>query len=396
MVGLVVVTPRLVARLPDARPWPWPARAATEATVTTVGTTLATLPASAWWFQAVPPLAVPANLVAMPLLGLLAVPCSAAAAWAPAPLDALAAWVGTVLCRVAVWLLGWCAVEPWTPAVGPVGAVVLTAAVALFLARPAAGTLLAAAVLWPWRPTPAGTRVTFLDVGQGDAVLVERPDGTRLLVDGGAHPTAVVGWLRRQGIRHLDTVVQTHPDRDHVGGLPAVVRGVRVDRIWAHDPAPELAAAALAAGVPLLRDDPAWLWPDPESSPGGNDASIVLAVDGFLLTGDVEAPAETVVAGRLRPVCVLKVPHHGSATSTTGTLLAAIDPALAVVSVGRNAYGHPAPEVLARLRADGAEVRTTAAGGTLVVERAGDEVLVTDAAGTTRLPCRGPGLRTGP
>jgi competence protein ComEC len=388
MAGLVVVTPRLTERLPDAKAWPWPAKMGFEATVTTVGTTLATLPASAWWFQAVPPLAVPANLVAMPLLGLLAVPCGAVACWAPWPLAGWGAALGTLLCRVSVWLLSWCAVEPWTPAVGPVGAVALTLAVGLFLVRPWAGALLAAACLWPARRAPTGTRVTFLDVGQGDAALVEQPDGTRILVDGGAAPTAVVNWLRRRGIRHLDTVVQTHPDRDHAGGLPAVVRGLRVDRIHAHEPAPELAAAALARGVPLLRDDPSWLWPDPETSAGGNAASIVLAIDGFLFTGDVEAESEAALAPRVGRVCVLKVAHHGSATSTTPALLAAIDPALAVVSVGRNRYGHPAPEVSARLAEDGAVVRATREVGTIVVERHGDDLVVSDRDGTAHARCR--------
>jgi competence protein ComEC len=388
MAGLVVVTPRLVERLPDVRGWPWPLRAGAEATVTTLGTTLATLPAAAWWFQAVPPLAVPANLVAMPLLGLLAVPCAAAACWAPGPLAALGAGIGTALCRLAVWLLGFCAVEPWTPAVGPVGAVALTAAVALFLARPWAGTALAAACLWPCRPAPVGTRVTFLDVGQGDAALVERPDGRRLLIDGGAHPTAVVTWLRRRGVRRLDAVVQTHPDRDHAGGLPAVVTGVAVDAIWAHDPAPDLAAAAVSAGVPLHRWHPAWTWPERGSAPERNESSIVLEIDGFLFTGDVGAASEALLAPELTPACVLKVPHHGSDRSTTPALLAAIDPVLAVVSVGRNPYGHPAPRVLDDLRADGARVRTTLEAGTLEVERRGDDLWVRSRDGAEHLRCR--------
>lgn len=383
MVGLVVVTPELSARLPDVRGRTWLVRAGTEATVTTVGTTLATLPASAWWFQAVPPLAIPANLVAMPLLGFLAVPCAAAAAWAPGPVAAVAAWVGTWLCRVALWGLGGCAVAPWTPATGPVGAALLVGALAVARLRPAPGLLLGAGTLWALRLPPAGTRVTFLDVGQGDAALIERADGSRTLVDGGANPTAVLGWLRRQGIRHLDLVVQSHPDRDHAGGLPAVVRELSVGRIEAWEAAPELTAAADAAGAPLSTAGPDWVWPRPiPGAPSGrNDASVVLSVDGFLFTGDVEEPAEALLAARLPPTCVLKVPHHGSATSSSPTLLAWVDATVAVVSVGPNRYGHPDDGVLARLSADGAQLFTTQHDGTVVVERRGPALTVRSRAG---------------
>lgn len=392
MVGLIVVSPALAARLPDASRASWPVKAGAEATITTVGTTLATLPASAWWFQAVPPLAIPANLVAMPVLGFLAVPCGAAACWAPWPLDALGAWVGTWLCRGALWALSWCAVDPWTPAAGPLGAVVLAGAVALGLSRPWWGALVGAGTLVTLRLPPGGTRVTFMDVGQGDAALVERADGTRTLVDGGAHPTAVSQWLRRQGIRRLDVVVQTHPDRDHAGGLPAVVRGLSVGRVEAYAPSPDLLAAAVETETPLVAMSPAWLWPrsDGPLPTGRNGASVVFAESGFLFTGDSDAASEALYAAassRPEPVCVLKVGHHGSRTSTSPTLLAWVDAAVAVIPVGPNRYGHPADEVVERLTADGAAVWTTLDHGTIVAERSGAVVSLRSARGSLQARC---------
>ncbi len=238
-----------------------------------------------------------------------------------------------------------------------------------------------------------------LDVGQGDAILVVSPNGRRMLVDGGPDPRAVLDGLGRHlppWDRRLDVVVLTHPDLDHVGGLPAVLE--RYDVGWVLDPdlpaeSPDAAfwsatrhaeparVVRAAAGGRIALDPEAGvaadiLWP-PEPRLAGvgaeaNNNAVVLRLaygrTSALLTGDIEAPAEAALlaAGARLDAQVLKVAHHGSATSTTADWLAAVRPAMAVIGVGAdNRYGHPDPGVLERL--DAAVVRRTDRDGEIEV-----------------------------
>ena len=226
--------------------------------------------------------------------------------------------------------------------------------------------------------------LTVLDIGQGDAILVEAPDGSTMLVDGGPDPELT---LRRIGAnlpyfaRRIDVLVLSHPHQDHVAGLVEVLDRHRVGAI-VHAGIPfenpayaRLLADAADAGVPVvvaragqgLAVGPATvtvLYPSAADAAGPlpegdiNNGSIVLrlAFGGFsaLLTGDAEAPVEAALAtrGLLGSVDVLKVGHHGSTSSTTPGLLGAVRPSLAIISSGAgNEYGHPAPETLAALSA---------------------------------------------
>lgn len=252
-----------------------------------------------------------------------------------------------------------------------------------------------------------GLQVHFLDVGQGDAVFLRFPGGKTMLVDGGgagleagvpfdAGRQRVVPFLRRQGVRRLDWVVVTHPDQDHVGGLPAVAAAVPVGEIWVPagtgtGPGQEalLAVAgrrqipvrAVAAGYRL---EPApgvrveVLNPPPEGPAGGregltsrNEASVVLSVaygaQAFLLAGDIGRETEVRLATGGAPVraTVLKVGHHGSATSTGPEWLGAVGGPVAVISVGNNRYGHPSPWVIDRLRQAGYRIYRTDRHGTV-------------------------------
>lgn len=236
-------------------------------------------------------------------------------------------------------------------------------------------------------------RIVVLDVGQGDAILVEGGNGGRLLVDGGPDPGRLLIALDERlppWDRRVDAVILTHPHEDHVAGLAVLLRRYRVDRVYEPGmlgPGPGYAAWldtldaaeggpsrwALATGDRLAVDDVRLrvLWPDPGRVPeqpadGGtaiNNVSIVLLgeVGGrrFLLTGDVEEGVDPELVARGLPVVdVLKVAHHGSRTASTEAFLAAVRPRVAIVSAGRgNPYGHPAPSTLGRL--------ATAAGRTL-------------------------------
>jgi competence protein ComEC len=245
-------------------------------------------------------------------------------------------------------------------------------------------TVMLGAITIGARPDGA-LHVTALDIGQGDAILVETPGGATMLVDGGPDPELT---LRRLGAnlpfaaRRIDLLVLSHPHQDHVAGLVDVLDRFRIGLVVhagidfenaAYD---RLLADASRAAVPvhlartgdvLALDGSTSLeivYPDEadasSSLPDGdiNNGSVVMLLrhGGFtaLLTGDAEAPIEAALIGRgrLDPVDLLKVGHHGSHSSTTPGLLDATRPSVAVISSGEgNEYGHPAPETLATLAA---------------------------------------------
>jgi competence protein ComEC len=213
------------------------------------------------------------------------------------------------------------------------------------------------------RPVPLVDRVTFLDVGQGDAALVELSSGQRLLVDGGPPSERVLRWLRRRGIGRLDAVVATHADADHLGGLMPVLRSLDVEALWIQDPDGMDEAIDLAVGrsIDLVRFAE-------EKEGSRNDRSLVVVAAQTLFTGDIGMAREARLLTRLGPVPVLKVPHHGSRSSSSAALLDAIQPRIAVVGVGRhNRYGHPHPDVVDRYRQRDIELFRTDVHGTIEV-----------------------------
>ncbi len=367
LLGLLRVTPWLLRWLPPDLPRP--ARLLAESAAGTTGCAVGTLPAAAWWFQEWAPLTLPANLLALPLSSVWLVPCSALATFGPPHLAAWAGRAGTVGSELLLFLLRPLAVEPWHPAVGPLGALAL---VVPLLFRPRIRWWLPAAVLalWPAR-WPSVDTATFLSVGQGDAALLQGADGTAILVDGGPPGEGVVRWLRRSGIRHLDAVVATHGHLDHIGGLIPVIQQLQVDRLEVRDAegmAPLLAAAA-TRGVPVVWPTDVGVLHPPPGFPAKdrNDRSIVLRWGPVLMAGDAGLAAEAALS-TAAPAPVLKVGHHGSRTATSAAWLNQIRPRLAIVSVGaHNVFGHPHADVLQRLAAAGIAVRRTDVVGTIQV-----------------------------
>jgi competence protein ComEC len=271
-------------------------------------------------------------------------------------------------------------------------------------------SLLAGGLAIAHRPD-GSTKVTVLDVGQGDAILVEGDRGGRMLVDGGPDPDRLLIELDRRlppWDRRIDVVVLTHPHEDHVAGLALLLSRYRIGKVFEpgmRGPGPGYVAwnaaldrtgapprGKLVTGDRLAVDDLRFdvLWPDPGRVPaeppdagrGINDVSIVLLgeIDGrrILLTGDVEDDVDPLLAARgLPPVDFLKVAHHGSGTASTVAFLGIVHPQVAVVSAGAdNPYGHPARSTLEHLAATGAQVLRTDTDGSVQVAFGGGRMTV--------------------
>ncbi len=269
--------------------------------------------------------------------------------------------------------------------------------------------------------------VDFLDVGQGDSALVTMPDGVTLLVDGGGRPSflrnptddtstepeesqarsigeAVVSeYLWWRGLDQVDYILATHADADHIDGLNDVaqnfrVRGAFVARMPSDDPeysrfAHTVAATKTPVEVIQAGDvmdfgsvEAIVLWPAAvanTNAPSRNNDSVVLRLQfgerAILLTGDIENGAENVMvrASENLRVDVVKVPHHGSRTSSTEPFVLAARPSLAIISVGQTSiFGHPHKEVVERWQVSGAEVLITGRCGTITVTTDGRELKV--------------------
>ena len=287
-----------------------------------------------------------------------------------------------------------------------------------------AQTFLVATILF--HPLSAGRptgklRVDFLDVGQGDAALVTMPDGVTLLVDGGGRPNflspsensggrdvrtigemVVAEYLWWRGLEGVDYVLATHADADHIDGLNDVVRYFRVrSALVGRKPENDsdfskfsktLQATATHVEVVQAGDVLDFgsvkvrvLWPARfgSNSRSANNDSVVLRLEfgaiSMLLTGDIEKEAESQLlsGGNDVKADVVKVPHHGSRTSSTEGFVAAVKARFAIISVGQHSmFGHPHKEVVERWQKSGAAVLTTGKSGTVTVETDGKTLSV--------------------
>jgi competence protein ComEC len=224
--------------------------------------------------------------------------------------------------------------------------------------------------------------ITFFDVGQGDAALVQFPGGKTLLVDAGGGfqnwnigSRELVPELTRRGILRLDYALLSHPDQDHGYGFKGIFEKLQVGELWMHAGEPSrgpqrrltelLEVAAWRTGAQLRRFGRAAvvdvagarlrLIPLGDRVSSSNDRSLVLALEfagcRALFTGDMEKPQENILARQWpEPIQILKVAHHGSKTSSTKPWIEVLAPRWAVISVGLpNRYAHPSPEVIQRL-----------------------------------------------
>lgn len=335
---------------------------------------------------------LPVNVVAIPLVTFVIVPLAMAGlvlgAWLPGA--GMACWRLSVVIadgfdRALQWAAAWPGAASDLALPGALPWCLALACGLLLMPRRLPGRWLASwpllALAWPQPAlSPGQLRVVFLDVGQGLSVLVQTA-GHKLLFDTGppmgaradAGSRVILPYLRWAGVAALDVLVFSHDDLDHTGGGGAVLAGLPVRQVlgvW-----PSLLKSVPAASRPPWRGCRAgehwvwdgvrfdWLWPDPmHLLPDDNNNSCVLRVSApggsVLIPGDLEKPGEqrllTSSAAHLLRADVLALGHHGSNTSTSPAWLAAVRPREVVASVGyRNRYRHPAPPVLARLRAAG-------------------------------------------
>jgi len=250
-------------------------------------------------------------------------------------------------------------------------------------------------------------RVTFLDVGQGDATLLEFPNGTTLLIDCGPVTSrfdtgekTILSFFRAKGISKLDALVLTHPDNDHIGGAISLLSALAINRIyfagkWKLDEKLQFRTdSAMMHENARVRDiragDSITLDPhirilvlspprEPEEVEASNNTSIVLKVEygaiSYLFTGDAERDAETEMVrtyGDALQSDVYKVGHHGSTTSSTPAFILKVKPRIAVISCGRlNRFNHPRQEILTRLQLVGASVFRTDLDGAIILESDG-------------------------
>jgi competence protein ComEC len=406
VAGLAVLGPRLRRAIPWA-PGTGHLRAAAEAAIqgacASAAATLATAPLVALHFRRLSLLAVPANLIGVPLGAALTV-VAALAGLASAASAALCALL-LQACRPLAWALlalgdlfatpGWSSLGLASP--GTLGAAACFGLGAGSLAvrgrlRWALALGAAAALLGPGPMRAMAARraglleVVFLSVGQGDAAVVRLPDGSAVLIDCGGEARGrydpgerdVLPFLRDAGIRGLAAAFVTHPHPDHLLGLPAVADAIPVERLFTSGRTGDEAARAalarlppsrvLSAGDLFERDQVRFEVLGPPNHHGeldDNDASLVLRIvygsTSFLFLADVGAAGEQglLERGGLAST-VAKVPHHGSRHNSSAALVEAVRPRWAVVSVGaRNRFGFPHPEAVARWRSSGAEVLRT-------------------------------------
>jgi competence protein ComEC len=405
------------------------------------------LPVMAGTFSRVTAAGLALNIVAVPAMAVVQV--AGLVVVLLAPIHALGALAGLVAHLAATAILEsarlvdvapWLAIRVPRPSALTISTYYLGLAVWLFSSSrttTAAGcvALLGSATAIITGPLTAahisGVRLTMFDVGQGDALMLQIGDtnmsgaGPRaLMVDSGGSPfggSFDIGsrvlepalWAR--GVSAIDALLLTHGDPDHIGGALPLIDDFHPTRLWEGIAVPRanslqaVLARAAAAGAVLeqrhegdefrLGDVRVLVLhpprPDWERQRVRNDDSVVLEVVyrqvGLLLTGDIGADVERDIVPRLVPakIRVLKVAHHGSRTSTSRELLEAWRPQIALISCGRgNPFGHPAPDVIARLEAIGARIYRTDLNGQITVDTDGQQVNVRTFAGEQYGPRR--------
>jgi competence protein ComEC len=428
VLGILIFAAPLRAALGDrlgTRGW---RRPLIEGAAMTIAATVATAPLIAFHFEAVSTLTLLANLLALPAvapamwLGMLAAAAGQIPGFPVEVLNAVNALLLAYIAQVAAWCgrPGWAYPHLRLGIGGLIAAYVAIAVAAIGTTRLARmrrrerprrrmrGTaalvvcLGALAFAWPAgggagqaMGPPTGLRISILDVGQGDAILLQPAEAAALLVDGGPPGEGLSGKLRTAGVDRLAAAIVTHAESDHAAGIRELLGAMPIGRLLFGAPDPLTLAAAAATGVPAhrlargselragnLRLDV--LWPPAELLAGSaraedpNRLAVVMLLRwgqfSMLLTADAEAESVPLEPG---PIDVLKVAHHGSEDAGLAELLDRVRPRLAVISVGAgNPFGHPTAAVMDALADRGVRALRTDRDGTVVLDVVGDSIEV--------------------
>ena len=244
--------------------------------------------------------------------------------------------------------------------------------------------------------------VHFINVGQGDAILMETPLDKTILIDGGPPKAGekVVSYLQEQGVETIDLIIATHPDKDHIGGLPQVMKRFNVKEILdtgkvhitktyyqytqeIRKQGIPVRLAEVNQEVPVDSSVQIEILNANKKVQSNNQSSIALHVNygkvDFLLLSDIEKRQEKkMIEQKEIEAEILKIAHHGSKTSTSQRLLEAVNPQAAILTYSKNnKFGHPVPQVIDRLNETNALIYSTAAFGDIVIETNGEHYFIT-------------------
>lgn len=261
---------------------------------------------------------------------------------------------------------------------------------------------------------PSGyMKASIIDVGQGDAILIQLSSGKNILIDAGDDGTPVINYLWNNRISRIDDLIITHPHSDHIGGMDEVIQTFDIGKIYmpqvSHttDDYDDMISAIQAkglqinsakAGVKIDIDFPfegLFIAPSSSSYDDLNNYSAVLKLtygqDSFLFTGDAEEFSELEMLNSRYNLQadLLKVGHHGSGSSSSFSFLQAVDPKYAVISVGAdNDYGHPSAQAISRLQSKGTKIYRTDQQGTIIATSDGTDIIMNTEPSTVQAPAQ--------
>ena len=400
-----------------------------QALLVSLAALLGTIPITVYYFQRIPIISLLANLIVIPLVGLIG-----ALGFAQVILGSWLSSVNIAYGEVQMILIAglkkviqYCSQFPlaWLQTAQITLFTLALAYILIYLILNAEKRrqrfallvvilLIANVRIWSTALGTPKLRTTFLDVGQGDAIFIELPDGGNMLIDCGdrsfrwdAGEKIVAPYLQRRGIRKIDYLVLTHPHSDHIGGAPYLLEHFDVGELWEtaiegqsaiyrqihyladslHIPVKTMYAGSFLSlagntAIRILHPSEAFIG----LHPGGyNDYSLVIKMThgdiDWLFTGDTEAFAEHYIAGwgNFLNSEILKVPHHGSATSSTLEFLDHVHPEYALISVGaRNRFRHPSSRTVAHYNSMQIRLHRTDLEGALVIESNGSRYKIRD------------------
>ncbi|TCI50346.1 MBL fold metallo-hydrolase [Exiguobacterium sp. SH5S13] len=248
----------------------------------------------------------------------------------------------------------------------------------------------------------ASIKVHYIDVGQGDAIYIKMPSGEDVIIDGGnkGKGDAIVAYLKKQKVDDIEVLISTHPDADHIGGLDEILDAYRVENIYAPKvkhttqaykdflqavkrEGKTIKTAQMGVSLPIKGVNAKFVGPvKAYSNSDLNNWSAVLHVtykkNTFLFTGDAEHVSEKDMIAKKQALRadVLKVGHHGAKTSTSSTFLNTVKPKHAIISVGKNSYGHPTSEVVTNLKRQKVNTLRTDKNGTIIITGNGSSYAV--------------------